>query len=243
MSARAQEGSTLCTAHDDGGVITAYGYGYYWRAARRNRSWRRAAASSWTAVIRRRPGRRRRRWERRCRVYCSPPTRPARPGLRLRAETNSRNDSLYTLQANGTWTLNKTYTYGLPVFADAFGYAGDAEPGTDQERYQVRSVQQLRFISLGLGPIEYRKPTGPKLHVTYETGTDREVTAATYQQFYLQYATITGVSVQSQSAAERDRPRRRSWKQSHDLIPNGTDREFPRSARKTLVPAHRRCGF
>ncbi len=25
-----KEGSSLCTAHDDGGKITAYGYGYYW---------------------------------------------------------------------------------------------------------------------------------------------------------------------------------------------------------------------
>ena len=59
---------------------------------------------------------------------------------------------------------------------------------------------------------------------------NREVTAATYQQFpYLQYATVTGVSRQSQSAAERDRPRR-SWKQSHDL--NGTDREFPKVGAK-----------
>lgn len=26
-----KEGSSLCTAHDDGGKITAYGYGYYWQ--------------------------------------------------------------------------------------------------------------------------------------------------------------------------------------------------------------------
>ena len=25
-----KDGSSLCTAHDDGGKITAYGYGYYW---------------------------------------------------------------------------------------------------------------------------------------------------------------------------------------------------------------------
>ena len=25
-----EEGGSLCTAHDDGGKITAYGYGYYW---------------------------------------------------------------------------------------------------------------------------------------------------------------------------------------------------------------------
>ena len=153
-------------------------------------------------------------------------------GLRLQAETNSRSGS-YTLQANGTWTLNEKYIYTIcPFFADAFGYADDAKPGTDQAAYQVRSVQQLQFINWSCG-VTSEKVGGwwnPSYTFTYETGTDREVTAATYQQFpYLQYATITGVSRQSQSAAERDRPRR-SWKQSHDL--NGTDREFPKVGAK-----------
>ena len=153
-------------------------------------------------------------------------------GLRLQAETNSRSGS-YTLQANGTWTLNEKYIYTIcPFFADAFGYADDAKPGTDQAAYQVRSVQQLQFINWSCGVTSKKVGGGwnSSYTFTYETGTDREVTAATYQQFpYLQYATVTGVSRQSQSAAERDRPRR-SWKQSHDL--NGTDREFPKVGAK-----------
>lgn len=205
-----KEGSTLCTAHDDGGVITAYGYGYYWESSSKepelaasggfvmdggNTEEARAAASALGAQM---P------------EYTFAAYETGETGLRLQAETNSRNGS-HTLQANGTWTLNKTHAYTLcPFFADAFGYAGDAKPGTDQAAYQVRSVQQLQFINWS-----WYNDSG---------SVNREVTAATYQQFpYLQYATVTGVSRQSQSAAERDRPRR-SWKQSHDL--NGTDREF-----------------
>ena len=211
-----KEGSTLCTAHNDGGVITAYGYGYYWKSSSQKPTLTesggfvmdggdteeaRAAASALGAQM---P------------EYTFAAYETGEIGLRLQAETNSRNGS-YTLQANGTWTLNKTYTYTLcPFFADAFGYADDAKPGTDQAAYQVRSVQQLQFINWS-----WYNDSG---------SVNREVTAATYPQFpYLQYATVTGVSRQSQSAAERDRPRR-SWKQSHDL--NGTDREFPKVGAK-----------
>ena len=227
-----KEGSTLCTAHDDGGVITAYGYGYYWESSSKepelaasggfvmdggDTEEARAAASALGAQM---P------------EYTFTAYETGEAGLRLQAETNSRNGS-YTLQANGTWTLNEKYIYTIcPFFADAFGYAGDAEPGTDQAAYQVRSVQQLQFINWSCGATSkyIGSRRDPNYTFTYETGTDREVTAATYQQFpYLQYATITGVSRQSQSAAERDRPRR-SWKQSHDL--NGTDREFPKVGAK-----------
>ena len=227
-----KEGSTLCTAHDDGGVITAYGYGYYWE--KRSEEPRltasggfvmdggdteeaRAAASALGAQM---P------------EYTFAAYETGETGLRLQAETNSRKGS-YTLQANGTWTLNEKYIYTIcPFFADAFGYADDAKPGTDRAAYQVRSVQQLQFInwSCGVTSKNIGSRRDPNYTFTYETGTDREVTAATYPQFpYLQYATVTGVSRQSQSAAERDRPRR-SWKQSHDL--NGTDREFPKVGAK-----------
>lgn len=223
-----KEGSTLCTAHDDGGVIN----GYYWESSSKepelaasggfvmdggDTEEARAAASALGAQM---P------------EYTFTAYETGEAGLRLQAETNSRSGS-YTLQANGTWTLNEKYIYTIcPFFADAFGYADDAKPGTDQAAYQVRSVQQLQFINWSCG-VTSEKVGGwwnPSYTFTYETGTDREVTAATYQQFpYLQYATVTGVSRQSQSAAERDRPRR-SWKQSHDL--NGTDREFPKVGAK-----------
>ena len=206
-----KEGSTLCTAHDDGGVITAYGYGYYWESSSQKPTLTesggfvmdgggteeaRAAASALGAQM---P------------EYTFAAYETGETGLRLQSASD----------ANGTWILNRgtsrSYTYTVcPFFADAFGYAGEAEPGTDEAAYQIRSVQQLQFINWS-----WYNDSG---------SVNREVTAATYRQFpYLQYATVTGVSHQSQSAAERYRPRR-SWKQSHDL--NGTDREFPKVGAK-----------
>lgn len=199
-----KEGSTLCTAHDDGGVITAYGYGYYWESSSKepelaasggfvmdggDTEEARAAASALGAQM---P------------EYTFAAYETGETGLRLQSASD----------ANGTWILNRgtsrSYTYTVcPFFADAFGYAGEAEPGTDEAAYQIRSVQQLQFINWS-----WYNDSG---------SVNREVTAATYKQFpYLQYATVTGVSHQSQSAAERDRPRR-SWKQSHDLNGAGTD--------------------
>lgn len=204
-----KEGSTLCTAHDDGGVITAYGYGYYWESSSKepelaasggfvmdggDTEEARAAASALGAQM---P------------EYTFTAYETGETGLRLQAETNSRSGS-YTLQANGTWTLNEKYIYTIcPFFADAFGYADDAKPGTDQAAYQVRSVQQLQFINWS-----WYNDSG---------SVNREVTAATYQQFpYLQYATITRTGKQSESAALEKRPKR-SWQQTHDLNGAGTD--------------------
>lgn len=223
-----KEGSTLCTAHDDGGVITAYGYGYYWESSSQKPTLTasggfvmdggdteeaRAAASALGAQM---P------------EYTFAAYEIGETGLRLQSAE----------AANGTWPLTvktgaeaeRRYEYAVcPFFADAFctveDVGGDADRlgsavpdkgGTATKPYQIRSVQQLQFINWS-----WYNDSG---------SVNREVTAATYQQFpYLQYATITGVSRQSQSAAERDRPRR-SWKQSHDL--NGTDREFPKVGAK-----------
>ena len=223
-----KEGSTLCTAHDDGGVITAYGYGYYWESSSKEPELAAsggfvmdggdteeagAAASALGAQM---P------------EYTFAAYETGETGLRLQSAE----------AANGTWPLTvktgteaeRRYEYAVcPFFADAFctveDVGGDADRlgsavpdkgGTAAKPYQIRSVQQLQFINWS-----WYGDSG---------SVNREVTAATYQQFpYLQYATVKGVSRQSQSAAERYRPRR-SWKQSHDL--NGTDREFPKVGAK-----------
>ena len=199
-----KEGSTLCTAHDDGGVITAYGYGYYWESSSQKPTLTesggfvmdgggteeaRAAASALGAQM---P------------EYTFAAYETGETGLRLQSASD----------ANGTWILNRgtsrSYTYTVcPFFADAFGYAGEAEPGTDEAAYQIRSVQQLQFINWS-----WYNDSG---------SVNREVTAATYQQFpYLQYATITRTGKQSESAALEKRPKR-SWQQTHDLNGAGTD--------------------
>ena len=199
-----KEGSTLCTAHDDGGVITAYGYGYYWESSSKepelaasggfvmdggDTEEARAAASALGAQM---P------------EYTFTAYETGEAGLRLQSASD----------ANGTWILNRgtsrSYTYTVcPFFADAFGYAGEAEPGTDEAAYQIRSVQQLQFINWswygGSGSVK------------------REVTDKTLQSFpYLQYATVTRTGKQSESAALEKRPKR-SWQQTHDLNGAGTD--------------------
>lgn len=199
-----KEGSTLCTAHDDGGVITAYGYGYYWESSSQKPTLTesggfvmdggdteeaRVAASALGAQM---P------------EYTFAAYETGETGLRLQSASD----------ANGTWILNRgtsrSYTYTVcPFFADAFGYAGEAEPGTDEAAYQIRSVQQLQFINWswygGSGSVK------------------REVTDKTLQSFpYLQYATITRTGKQSESAALEKRPKR-SWQQTHDLNGAGTD--------------------
>lgn len=216
-----KEGSTLCTAHDDGGVITAYGYGYYWE--KRSEEPRltasggfvmdggdteeaRAAASALGAQM---P------------EYTFAAYETGEAGLRLQSAE----------AANGTWPLTvktgteaeRRYEYVVcPFFADAFctveDVGGDADRlgsavpdkgGTAAKPYQIRSVQQLQFINWswygGSGSVK------------------REVTDKTLQSFpYLQYATITRTGKQSESAALEKRPKR-SWQQTHDLNGAGTD--------------------
>ena len=216
-----KEGSTLCTAHDDGGVITAYGYGYYWESSSKepelaasggfvmdggDTEEARAAASALGAQM---P------------EYTFAAYETGEAGLRLQSAE----------AANGTWPLTvktgteaeRRYEYVVcPFFADAFctveDVGGDADRlgsavpdkgGTAAKPYQIRSVQQLQFINWS-----WYNDSG---------SVNREVTAATYQQFpYLQYATITRTGKQSESAALEKRPKR-SWQQTHDLNGAGTD--------------------
>ena len=210
-----KEGSTLCTAHDDGGVITAYGYGYYWKSSSQKPTLTesggfvmdggdteeaRTAASALGAQM---P------------EYTFAAYETGETGLRLQSAE----------AANGTWTMTvktgteaeRRYEYAVcPFFADAFCTAedvgGDADRlgsavpdkgGTAAKPYQIRSVQQLQFINWswygGSGSVK------------------REVTDKTLQSFpYLQYATITWTGKQSESAALEKRPKR-SWQQTHDL--------------------------
>ncbi len=210
-----KEGSTLCTAHDDGGVITAYGYGYYWESSSQKPTLTesggfvmdggdteeaRAAASALGAQM---P------------EYTFAAYETGETGLRLQSAE----------AANGTWTMTvktgteaeRRYEYAVcPFFADAFCTAedvgGDADRlgsavpdkgGTAAKPYQIRSVQQLQFINWswygGSGSVK------------------REVTDKTLQSFpYLQYAMITWTGKQSESAALEKRPKR-SWQQTHDL--------------------------
>lgn len=233
-------GSSLCAAHDDGGKITDFGYGYYCKDGTsgdltpsinfvlegKNDAAAEALAqqvSGYTFTCYRTDG---------------------KDGLRLSAETKSNSDS-FTLAANGTWTLNqngKTYTYAVcPFFGDSYCPVGDVGDAQNlgktgvKKQYQIRSVEQLQFINWSCEvTAESHYYWGRKYYsFTFNTGTDRPVTSETYQQFpYLQYATVTKQGEQKMSAALSNRPQR-SWTQTHDL--NGMALNAPANGTENTV--------
>ena len=197
-----KEGSSLCTAHDDGGRITAYGYGCYRKKdtadvilgigrtlekGDEKKDVAKALAEQVTGYN----------------FICY---QTGADGLRLES----------SIDANGTWTLKQgdnTYTYAVsPFFADSFCTVGADQDVTDaqelgkpgaKKQYQIRSVEQLQFINWS-----YSDGKG---------SVNTNVTRDTYQNFpYLQYATVTGKGQQERADAEKHRPQR-SWTQTHDL--------------------------
>ena len=241
-----KEGSSLCTAHDDGGKITDFGYGYYCKDGTsgdltpsdnfvlegKNDAAEKALAKQvpgYTFTCYRTDG---------------------KDGLQLSAETNSSNGS-YTLAANGTWKLaqdSNTYTYAVcPFFGDSYCTVGAGQDvanaqdlgktATKKKPYQIRSVKQLQFInwSCEVTAKEEMMWQWPWYYYTFDfnTGTDRPVTSKTYKQFpYLQYATVTEQGEQKMSAALSNRPQR-SWTQTHDL--NGMALNAPADGAENTV--------
>ena len=235
-----KEGSSLCTAHDDGGKITDFGYGYYKVGTD-------GSLTSWSdnfvldgkniedldgknieaaaALAQQVSG------------YTFTCYQTGEKGLRLSAETNSRDGS-YTLAANGTWKLTQgtqTYEYAVcPFFGDSFCPIGDVGNNAQElgktsakKKYQIRSVEQLQFINWSCEVTKDNTGSywNPNYTFTYKTGTDRPVTSETYKQFpYLQYATVTSKGQQTRADAEANRPQR-SWTQTHDL--NGANTATP----------------
>lgn len=217
-------GSSLCTAHDDGGKITDFGYGYYCKDKTSGK-----LTSSDNFVLEGKNDAAEKALAKQVPGYTFTCYRTdGKDGLQLSAETKSNSDS-FTLAANGTWTLQqngKPYTYAVcPFFGDSYcpvedvGNAQNLGKTGAKKQYQIRSVEQLQFINWSCEVI----PTNigywwkPKYSFTFNTGTDRPVTSETYKQFpYLQYATVAEKGEQKMSAALKNRPQR-SWTQTHDL--------------------------
>ena len=169
-----KEGSSLCTAHDDGGKITDFGYGYYCKDKTSGKltpsdnfvlEGKNDAAEK--ALAKQVPG------------YTFTCYRTDEKGLRLKSPDD----------ANGKWTLTqsgKNYIYAVcPFFGDSYCPVEDVD-GNEQnlgkkdaaKKYQIRSVDQLQFINWS-----YFNDTG---------SFDRKVTESTYKTFpYLQYNTAT----------------------------------------------------
>lgn len=233
-------GSSLCTAHDDGGKITDFGYGYYYKDGTGEGK---LTEKSGNFVLGAENTEAKKELAKQVSGYNFTCYRTdGKNGLRLSAETKSNSDS-FTLAANGTWTLNqngKTYTYAVcPFFGDSYCPVGDVGDAQNlgktgvKKQYQIRSVEQLQFINWSCEvTAESHYYWGRKYYsFTFNTGTDRPVTSETYKQFpYLQYKTMD--SRQSRASAEDARPQR-SWTQTHDL--NGMALNAPADGAENTV--------
>ena len=207
-------GSSLCTAHDDGGKITDFGYGYYCKDGTSGK-----LKPSGNFVLGAENTEAKKELAQQVSGYTFTCYQTGEAGLRLESSTD----------ANGTWTLTqneKTHTYAVcPFFGDSYcpvGEVGDAQnlgkttTTTTKKPYQIRSVKQLQFINWS-----YSGGTG---------SVNNNVTEATYKTFpYLQYNTtekdwLGKIDPQKRKPAEAKRPQR-SWKQTHDL--NGANTAKP----------------
>ena len=154
------KGDSLCEEHDDGGVVTHYGYGYFYAnsnnletslsgAVNFNENFMRVAenAKAGEALGKQMPG------------YTF-----------VAYETGEDKMYLTGNNANGTWQLeygNRTdatvYAYTVnPFFANSMSLdssevqnkmtkTGDVKPGANGNAYEIRSVSQLQFINWNSG--------------------------------------------------------------------------------------------
>lgn len=151
-------GSSLCSAHDDGGIVKAFGYGYYYKNGTEAKLEMENA-------------------------FAKPGAVDEKASKALAAQINGYTFQLYTTgtigeshlylqanQANGTWTLSMggaVHQFTLsPFFANAFSYDGCMKngtlqkpqdsapfgkqlqpPGSKDNPYQIRSAAQLQYIN------------------------------------------------------------------------------------------------
>lgn len=143
-------GSTLCTQHNDSGVVMEYGYGYFYKP---NGTTARATLSK----------------SENCHLgvenkAAGDALHAQMPEYEFVAYTTGANEAsnglyLTSMETNCTWTLTyggATNIYTLcPFFADAMSLdsiingssTNDPKPGTSGKPYQVRSVSQLQNIN------------------------------------------------------------------------------------------------
>ena len=193
--------SSLCVSHDDGGTVTAYGYGYYWSAG----STTEPALSTGITVTGTRYTAAADDLHRQMPEFNFVTYKTSDNGLHLTSGT----------QANDAWTLTHedaalTYTVS-PFFADAFALSSNNAPGTASKPYQVRSIEQLQYINWS--------------YIDSQGSTTRDVTGSNsdYKYYpYLQYTNRRGNALQTKAMAlagdSTGGPRPiLTWQQTHDL--------------------------
>lgn len=195
-------GSSLCTAHNDGGIVKEYGYGYYYKdSANANVTMTGFAANP---VVNSEASDKIASQLSEYEVVAYTTGTGADEGLYL--NTNS---------ANGTWNLRYTengrtasYRYTVcPFFADSFrcdsiaaadstGYDGNTDtPGSNNNNYEVRSSEQLQYINWN--------------YKYTNTSTSVSSTNSQYNSFpYLIYVGGTSATVKDLNYY---------WEQSHDI--------------------------
>ena len=192
--------SELCTAHDDGGCITRYGYGYFVRGGI-GQDRVKFTAQNCTLGSRN--------------AAAEEALRSRFPQLTAVAYTTGADGGKDALRPKGNyvncnWTLtyrneggkNTRYAYALsPFFANAMGCAGaeGGEPGSGARPYEIRSVEQLRCINWNWKNADT---------VTWVGG-------GSYRDFpYLAQTTVRGAAVQRREDVTTGK---HSWRQTHDL--------------------------
>lgn len=193
--------SSLCVSHDDGGTVTAYGYGYYWSAG----STTEPVLSTGITVTGTRYTAAADDLHRQMPEFNFVTYKTSDNGLHLTSGT----------QANDAWTLTHedaalTYTVS-PFFADAFALSSNNTPGTASKPYQVRSIEQLQYINWS--------------YIDSQGSTTRDVTGSNsdYKYYpYLQYTNRRDNALQTKAMAlagdSTGGPRPiLTWQQTHDL--------------------------
>lgn len=205
-----EQESTLCTAHDDGGVIEEYGYGYYTSEDLKNVTVNYDSLKVGTGVN----------------EEAQRSLQHQLSGFRFYPYTTKTdgNDNicLEGTGTNGQITLTQTDTDNTPysytfTISPFFGNALSLDDANVSDKasaytsktvgwsalpYQIRSAQQLQYINWN-----------------YHNGrcTD-QVDGNNYQNFnYLMYTTISGAGKQTKGSAGRNENANIVFKQSHDL--------------------------
>lgn len=154
------KGDSLCEEHDDGGVVTHYGYGYFYANSNNLKTSLSGAVNfneNFMSLAKN--------------TEAGEALGKQMPGYTFVAYETGANMYLQDESVNGVWQLQygdgdeaATYTYTInPFFADAISLdasyvngivvnTGDAKPGTTTDNaYEIRSVSQLQFINWNFG--------------------------------------------------------------------------------------------
>lgn len=209
------KGDSLCEEHDDGGVVTHYGYGYFYANSNNLETSLSAAYfnGNFMSVAKN--------------TEAGEALGKQMPGYTFVAyETGENKMYLIGNNENGTWWLDygngtdaTIYTYTVnPFFANSMSLdssevqsktteTGDVKPGANGNAYEIRSVSQLQFINWNYGALD---ATTSILSPDWEKATIEQARNANPNRSYYTYLVY----------GEKDwtvRSLKYCWVQSHDV--------------------------